>query len=306
MSDSAEATRPALARTIVRAARPHQWVKNAFVIAPFAFAGPELARTGHLDAAHAARVCLATVAFCLVSSATYLLNDLLDVEADRLHPVKRRRPIAAGDLPIGAAWRSFAALLAVGTAIAVTVEPSVAAIVLAYVAVNIAYSRWLKRFAYIDAAVISAGFLFRTLAGGEAASVHLSRWLMGTTVLLALFLALGKRKHELLTADLGHRAALQQYRVEHLNFALGALAAATAVTYALYTRDVDTIARFHTARLRWTVPFVVFGLWRFYGLLDDRDTAQSPTDRMLRDRVFVANAVVAVAAMLAIIYGGAG
>jgi 4-hydroxybenzoate polyprenyltransferase len=287
-----------------RAMRPHQWVKNGFVLAPLAFAGPSLRSGGTLTAALVSQVLAAVLCFCLASSATYLLNDISDVEADRRHPVKRQRPIASGALQIGTAWRAFAVLLLVALSGAWLVRPSVAAIVGTYFCVNVLYSKGLKRIAYVDAVVIALGFLLRLLAGGEAAQVHLSRWLIGCTVLLALYLALGKRKHELLTSDDGHRSSLRHYRVEHLNFALGVLAAATAGAYLAYTLDRDTAARFHTDRLPWTTPFAVFGLLRFYQLVEDNTTAASPTDRMLRDRVFAVNLAAWACTVGVLIYGG--
>ena len=296
---------PGRVGVLLRAMRPHQWVKNGFVLAPLAFAGPELARAGRLNVHVVVQVLMATLAYCLASSATYLLNDLHDVLADRAHPVKCKRPIASGELPQAAAWRAFAALLLVALGLAFAVKWTVAAICAGYFVMNVAYSKGLKRVAYVDALVISVGFLLRALAGGEAAQVHLSRWLIGFTALLALFLALGKRKHELLTSPTAHRAALQQYRIEHLNFALGGLAAATAITYFQYTQDPATVQRFHTDGLVWTVPFVLFGLWRFYTLLDDRETAQSPTERMLRDPIFVGDVVLGLVSIGWCLYGGA-
>ncbi len=299
----AAAVNPARWVVLLRAMRPHQWVKNTFVLAPLLFAGPELLRRGELDADVVVRVGLAILAFCLGSSATYLLNDLHDVQADRAHPVKRLRPIAAGALPINQAWAAFAVLLVAALTLALAVGAQVAAIQGGYFAMNVAYSRGLKRIAYVDAVVISCGFLLRALAGGEAARVHLSAWLIACTVLLALFLALGKRKHELMTSDAEHRAALEHYRIEHLNFALGVLAALAAGAYALYARDPATIARFGTDRLLFTLPFALFGLWRFYQLLDDHTTAQSPTERMLRDPIFLGNGLLGGIAVVLVIYG---
>lgn len=283
--------------------RPHQWVKNAFVVIPAVFAGPDLLATGQVTTLLAVQVGLAAVAFSLASSATYLLNDIHDVEADRRHPVKCKRPIASGELPVRSAWILFGVLLVTALGTGAWVRPSVAAIVCGYFAVNVAYSKGLKRLAYVDAVIIALGFLLRLLAGGEAAQVHLSRWLISCTVLLALFLALGKRKHEVLTTHAGHRKSLERYRVEHLNFALGVLAAATAGAYLVYTLDPATRARFHTESLPLTTPFGVFGLLRFYQLSDDAKVAASPTDRMLRDPAFVINAVVGAAVIVAMIYG---
>ncbi len=288
---------------LLRSMRPRQWVKNAFVLAPLVFAGPELLQTGRFTGGLLAQALLAAAAFCMASSATYLLNDLHDLQADRQHPIKRLRPIAAGELSEQRAWTAFGVLLVVALGGAAALELSLAGIVGLYFAINVAYSKGLKRIAYVDAAVIASGFLLRLLAGGEATGVHLSAWLIACTVLLALFLALGKRKHELLTSDAGHRSALQSYKLEHLNFALGVLAAATCGAYLSYTLDPTTRARFHTDWLPYTTPLPVFGLLRFYGLLDNRETAASPTDRMLGDPPILVAAGLWAAVIAFLIYG---
>jgi 4-hydroxybenzoate polyprenyltransferase len=290
-------------RAVVRSARPHQWVKNAFVAVPFVFAGPELHASGQLGAATIVRTLLAVVGFCLASSATYLMNDLHDAAADRLHPVKRLRPIAAGSLPEAAARRWIAALVAIAAAAGWFAGWQCLLWLALYFAVNLAYSKGLKRIAWIDAAVISGGFLIRIAAGAAATDVHVSHWLLACTGLLSLYLALGKRKHELLTSGGNHRAALAAYRESHLNHALGVLAAVTVFAYLGYTLDEATVARFHTRKLPWTVAFAVFGLWRYAVLLDDDDTAHSPTERMLRDPAFLLNLGLWSAAVSAIIYG---
>lgn len=293
-------------RDLLRAMRPHQWFKNAFVAAPLIFAGPELRAQDALDLTLVLRVALAFGVFCLASSATYLLNDIHDVEGDRLHPIKRLRPIAAGAVPVAAAWLLFAGLLTAGVGLSLVVAPGYLYFVGAYFAMNLAYSKGLKRIAYVDAVVISLGFVLRILAGAEAASVQVSNWLVACTVLLAMFLALGKRKHELLTSNSKHRAALGQYRKSHLDAALAALAAATVVAYLSYTLDADTAARFGTHLLPWTVPFPILGLWRFVQLLNRPDSAHSPTERMLRDPAFLANFVLWAGVVGALIYGFVG
>jgi decaprenyl-phosphate phosphoribosyltransferase len=291
------------ARALLREMRPQQWVKNVFVVAPLLFAGPALREQGAWTVALVLRVALGFTVFCLASSATYILNDLHDVQADRLHPVKRNRPIASGELPERLAWAWFGAFLALASVAALQVGGWFAGCVGAYFVMNLAYSKGLKRVAWVDTLVIALGFLLRILAGGEAAAVHLSRWLVTCTVLLALFLALGKRKHELLTSDAAHRAALTGYQASHLQVALWALAAGTVAAYAGYTLDPDTTARFHTSLLPWTVPFPLLGLWRFARLLDRPDTSHSPTERMLRDPLFVLNLLAWAGTTLAMIYG---
>jgi 4-hydroxybenzoate polyprenyltransferase len=295
--------KPLLIRAIWREARPHQWVKNAFVVAPLVFAGPELLRDHEVDASLLIRVVAGFVAFCLASSATYFMNDIHDLEADRGHPVKRMRPIAAGLLPIATAWRWFWGLLATAGLLSLVSGPFFLACVLAYFLLNAAYSKGLKHVAYVDALVISGGFLLRVVAGGAAAQVSLSGWLIACMVLLSMFLALGKRKHELRTTGGSHRASLGLYRESHLNLALAALAVATTATYLGYTLDPGTAARFHTHLLPWTVPFPLFGLWRFMRLMDARDSVHSPTERMLRDLPFTVNLASWSVIVVVVIYG---
>jgi decaprenyl-phosphate phosphoribosyltransferase len=290
--------------------RPHQWVKNVFVLVPLVFAGPELLAEHKLGPVMIARVALAALCFCLASSATYVLNDLLDADADRAHPVKRLRPIAAGLLTEARAKFWLGVLLAVDAlltlAIALWVGEHGALFgltIAGYFAQNLVYSLGLKKVAYVDAAIIAMGFLLRVLAGSAAAPVAASHWLLACTALLAMFLALGKRKHEVITSDVKHRANLKVYRLAHLNIALGVLAVLTAAAYLLYTLDPVTVQRFHTSRLPWTTPFGVFGLWRFSRLLDASDTAHSPTERMLHDRLFLANLLAGTVAVALLIYG---
>lgn len=304
-------------RALWQTMRPHQWPKNVFVLIPLVFAGPELLAAGAFGALIVARVALAALCFCLASSATYVLNDLHDVEADRAHPVKCNRPIAAGRLPEPRAWRWLYALLGVDAALAVAIGlwigaghgslwgtgTTFVAVIALYFAQNVAYSKGLKKVAYVDAAIIATGFLLRVLAGSAAAAVAPSHWLLACTALLAMFLALGKRKHEVMTADTKARSSLKVYKLEHLNVALMVLALLTSVAYLAYTLDPDTISRFHTRHLPWTTPFGVFGLWRFSKLLDMHDTAHSPTERMLRDPAFLANLALGTLAVGLLIYG---
>lgn len=300
--------------------RPHQWVKNVFVLVPLIFAGPILRSQGMLGTLMVARVVLAALCFCLASSATYVLNDLHDAEADRAHPIKRGRPIASGVLPEPRAWQFLWSLLLLDAVLAVLIGwwigagPQTStthfgtglafcATIATYFAQNVAYSKGLKKVAYVDAAIIASGFLLRVLAGSAAAGVEPSHWLLACTALLAMFLALGKRKHEVVTSDARHRANLKVYRLSHLNAALAILAILTSAAYLSYTLDPVTIAHFHTSRLPWTTPFGVFGLWRFSRLLDARDTAHSPTERMLHDGPFLANLALGVLVVGLLIYG---
>lgn len=295
-----------LVRAVVRAMRPHQWVKNGFVLAPAIFAGPVLLAEHQLNPARLWPVLAATIGFCLASSATYILNDINDVEADRQHPVKRNRPIASGALPVAAAWRAFAVLLVAAAGLVVAAGASVWLCLAAYLLMNLAYSRGLKKIAYVDALVISLGFVLRILAGGEAARVHLSKWLIAATVLLSLFLALGKRHHELLTSPPGSRKSLDRYNRSHVRALMWLLSVLTPLVWLAYTLDPETCLRFGTSNLWWTAPFPLLGFWRFALLASDDSTAHSPTERMLRDGLFLANLGVWIALTAAILYKAGG
>jgi len=284
--------------------RPHQWVKNLFVAAPLVF-------SKHLlDAAYLGRAALAVAAFCALSGAVYAFNDLRDVAADRMHPTKRHRPIASGQLSEGAAL-ALAGALALG-ALAATLwlggrTPIYAG---AYLAVNLAYSLGLKRIAFVDVGLLAAGFLLRVLAGAAAIDVPASRWLLLCTALLAAFLGLGKRAHELAAAERGGRdaretrASLAGYRAPAVKAVMIGLAISTVAAYVLYTRSPHTIEFFGTDRLVWTAPFCAIGVGRFAMLSIGRSHLgdESPTDAMLRDWPFLVNLGTWAIVVLAIIY----
>lgn len=289
---------------LLRAMRPGQWLmKNAFVLAPALFALPEVVAGGQAWSSVLARGIAGFAVFCLVSGATYLLNDLHDLDADRQHPIKRLRPLAAGELTESSARRAIAVLFTAATLAALVLSWRFLAAVTAYFVLNLAYSKGLKKVPWLDVGIISAGFVLRIVAGGQAARVPLSGWLVLCTVLLATFLGLGKRRHELLTSHAGHRAALAGYRPDHLNAALWCLALTTSAAYAGYAFDPETARRFHTHALPWTIPFPLFGLSRFAMLLGNTNTALSPTDRMLRDPLFIANLGLWVGLTLACVSG---
>jgi 4-hydroxybenzoate polyprenyltransferase len=280
----------------IKSMRPHQWVKNIFVAAPLVFAE----RVG--DATASLRTLAAFAIFCLLSSAVYLVNDLVDIEKDRAHPVKCRRPIASGALPTGVARGLAAALAVVSLGGAVLLGPglALAATAAAYLALNLAYSLVLKRVAFVDVACISMGFLLRVVAGAVAIPVGASRWVLLCTLLLSSLLGFGKRAHELRVAGETGRAqrdVLHRYDLKTLRVLMAVLGVLTTIAYLLYTRSM-----FHTERLVWTMPLVAFGVFRFIWIAGSKTDAESPTDSMMRDAPFVANLVVYAAAVLALLY----
>lgn len=281
------------------ALRPHQWVKNLFVFAPLVFAK----QLGNSDLLlHAL---LATALFCLLSGAVYLINDILDVESDKAHPVKCNRPIASGALSIGAARNGAIILVAVSLGLGWWgLNQDFALIALGYFTLNLVYSMWLKQVAYIDVGLISGGFVLRVLAGACAISVETSRWLVVCTMLLALFLGFGKRLHELRlvgTDAQKSRKSLAGYNVSSLKVAMKVLGLLTAGAYVAYTLDPVTVGKFQTKLLVLTAPCILFGLFRFQSIVADQEARKSPTERMIRDIPFVVNLLVWSTAVLIIL-----
>jgi 4-hydroxybenzoate polyprenyltransferase len=299
-----------MVRGLVKTLRPHQWVKNLFVMAPMFFHKDVFVTASGIPALNlivTGRAAIATLVFCLLAGAVYTINDLVDVDADRVHPVKRYRPIASGMVSQNLARALAAALVVVSLGMAYAIHWSFAAVALVYFVENLAYSFKLKKVAYLDVALIAFGFVLRVVAGGQATNVHVSYYMLACTALLALFLGFGKRRHELALENAGkQRAALEAYSAHSLNIALGITGAATAATYVAYTLDHETRAFFHSDYLWLTVPFTVFGIVRFLWLVSGKAgrglRAESPTQEMLRDVPFVLNLVLWGVVVVAIVY----
>jgi decaprenyl-phosphate phosphoribosyltransferase len=291
---------PAVA--LVRTLRPHQWVKNLFVLAALVF-------SKHLFSLDmATRALIAAACFCALSGAVYAFNDVRDVEADRQHPTKRFRPIAAGALSERTALIAAALLAAGALAASALLTWQLTVVAATYLVVNLAYTLRLKQVAFLDAALIAAGFLLRVEAGAVAIDVPASPWILAVTGLLALFLAFGKRAHELSWAQssggsvAGTRAALAGYRVDVLRWAMLLLGGATFAGYVLYTLDPHTIQYFGTRELVWTAPFPAIGIARFLWITLVRPREDSPTEAMLRDAPFLLNLGAWAAAILFVLY----
>lgn len=290
------------ARAIAVTLRPRQWVKNLFVLAPLVFS------QRLLDPAAAADALAAAVAFCLLSGAVYAFNDVRDADADRLHPLKRTRPVAAGELSERAALAAAGVCAALGLAIAAWVSAPLAAVAALYGAINLLYSLHLKRLAFLDVILIASGFLLRVVGGAYAIDVVVSPWLLACTALLASLLGFGKRAHELAQveaagAEADTREALAGYRAPLLRWILGVLAVVTTACYALYTVDARTVEFFGTSSLLYTTPFCAAGILRFLQLAAWRPKGESPTEAILRDLLFLANMVAWGITVVVIIYG---
>ena len=284
-------------RGMVRTVRPHQWVKNLFVLAPVVFAK-------HLTHPSIIKSALGAFAvFCLLAGAVYTLNDIVDAQADRLHPVKRHRPIASGRVPLPVAKLLAVGLVVVALGGAALGPWSFFAVALAYFALNLAYSFGLKKVAYLDVGCIAAGFVLRVLAGGFATGTPISLFMVACTALLALFLGFGKRRHELAGANASkQRAALEAYSPRALTIALTLTGIASVGTYLAYTLDHATQLFFGSSWLWATAIHPLFGVVRFLQLVAGRPKAESPTQEMLRDTPFVMNLVLWVIEVIAILY----
>ena len=287
-------------RTLLRLLRVKQWTKNAVVFAAFVFALGD--RQQDLAAWELWKVALAALAFSLVSSAVYVFNDLKDAPQDRVHPIKKNRPIASGAVGPGRAWGVALILLAAGLGGAWRLGPELLAVLGAYLVLQIVYTLGLKRLALVDVIVIALGFVLRALAGAVVIHVKISPWLLICTLMLALFLGLCKRRHEKVNlAGLGTRAALDGYDERLLDLLIAMTAAAALVCYSIYTLWPETVEKFGTPWLGATIPFVVFGLFRYMDLVYRQDQGDRPEHILLTDMPLLADVALYGTAVLGIL-----
>lgn len=284
---------------LVSSLRPHQWTKNLILFAALLFAR----RLD--DGASLAASTEAFLIFCLLSGAGYLFNDIVDLERDRLHPVKRTRPLAAGLLaPSLAGWTAMA--LTGGSLFSAFVLSSWFGVVaLSYFLLVAGYSLFLKNVVILDVLAVSFGFVLRAIAGAVAIDVAFSKWLLICTMLLALFLSLNKRRHELTLLAGGaaeHRRILGEYSPYLLDQMIAVVTASTVVCYALYTQAAETVAKFGTDRLVWTLPFVIYGIFRYLYLVHQREEGGNPSRVLLNDRPLLTAVALWAATVIAIIY----
>ncbi|PYN02264.1 MAG: decaprenyl-phosphate phosphoribosyltransferase [Candidatus Rokuibacteriota bacterium] len=279
--------------------RPRQWVKNLFV-----FAGLVFSQRLFTDAAWTSLAAFAV--FCALSGAIYLLNDVADRERDRLDPRKGLRPIAAGRLSVGAALTTAVVLIGAGLGVGTLLSRRFLIAALLYVVLLVAYSAWLKHVVIVDVIVVAGGFVLRAIAGAVVIDVEMSGWLLICTILLALFLALGKRRYEYLALDRDaalHRPILAEYSPALLDQMIAVVTASTVTAYALYTMSPETVAKFRTHLLPATLPFVLYGVFRYLYLLYQRQLGGNPSELLLGDRALLINTIGWICAVLLIIYG---
>jgi len=280
--------------------RPQQWTKNLLVFAGIIFGERLLDPTARLQALGAFGV------FCVLSSAVYLVNDVRDREADRVHPSKSRRPIASGELGVNTALFAALVLTGIGLAVSLAIGPAFAMIASAYVLLMGWYTLGLKHVVILDVIALAGGFVLRAAGGAVAVHVVFSHWLLLLTLLLALFLALSKRRAELVALSddaQTHRKSLGEYSPYLLDQMIGVVTASTLLAYAFYTISPETIAKFGTDRLLWTVPFPLYGIFRYLYLVHQREGGGNPSDTLLEDRPILICVALWGAAVVAILYG---
>lgn len=279
--------------------RPKQWTKNLALFAALLFSK---------TAGDTSRLLQATAAFaifCLLSGGVYIINDLLDLERDRNHPLKRLRPIASGQLSKSAAIISASLAIVLAVVCSVLLGMQFAYAAAAYLFLQLCYSISLKHMVILDVFSIAAGFVIRVVAGAVAIGVEISHWLLICTMLLSLFLALSKRRHEITSLDkeaVKHRKILSEYSTGLLDQMISIVTAATVVSYSQYTVDAVTVAKFGTDRLIYTVPFVLYGIFRYLYLVHQKNEGGSPDTALLTDGPLLGCIALYIVAVWIILY----
>jgi len=279
--------------------RPGQWTKNLLVFAPLLFA------VKLFDPPSVARATAGFAVFCALSSVVYLVNDVMDREGDRRHPLKRMRPIAAGEISVALAMTAAVVIGAAALAAAYSLGWRFGAVATFYVVLQTLYSTSLKHIVIIDALTLATGFVLRAIAGAVVIDVVISHWLFVCTILLALFIALAKRRHELvLLADgaASHRPILDEYSAYLLDQMIAVVTASTLIAYIFYTISPETEQKFGTSWLGLTIPFPLYGIFRYLYLVHRREGGGSPSDMLLNDRPLLACVTLWVVAVVLIVY----
>ena len=266
---------------VFRSMRPRQWTKNLILFAALIFS------QNIFSPLLLFRAVAAFAIFCFLSGCVYIINDLLDLKQDQIHPIKSKRPLASGKLKPATAVIAAIALfcLSFGSAAAFT-NLTFMLVALIYFVLQLAYSTLLKHVVILDVFCIAAGFVLRAIGGAEVIDVPFSTWLLFCTMLLSLFLALSKRRHELLLLEddaVHHRKILFEYSPYLLDQMISVVTASTVITYTLYTVSEDTVSKFGTDRLKYTIPFVLYGIFRYLYLIHQKNEGGSPEHVLLND-----------------------
>ena len=284
---------------ILLSMRPEQWIKNFFVFTALLFSKNLLNPSKDIEAI------IGFVIFCMVTGCAYMVNDLVDLEKDKLHPVKSRRPLASGKLKKETAAKIIVLVCLASLSFAFYMNILFGFIVLAYFLLNIGYSIYLKNIVIIDVVSIAAGFVLRVLGGAVIISVVASQWLILCTILLSLFLGFSKRRHELILLEdsaTSHRRVLEHYSPYFLDQMIAVVTASTLICYALYTMSRDTVEKLGTSKLIYTIPFVLYGIFRYLYLVHQKEEGGSPTEIMFTDKPMIINICLWVISSVVFIY----
>jgi len=284
---------------ILESMRPQQWLKNFFIFAPLIFSqnvtNPDLFK----------KSLLAFAVFCLLSGALYILNDLKDMAEDKLHPLKSQRPIAADKLKRSHAVIAFVVVSLISFLLCLLLNLNFFYIALFYYVLQVAYSFRLKHVVILDVFIVAAGFFIRVIAGGLAIEVYISPWLLICTALLALFLAMSKRRHEIILLEQdaeNHRPILKEYSPYLLDQMIAVVTASIVVAYCLYTISEETVTKFGTTKLIFTVPFVLYGIFRYLYLIHQKSEGGTPEVLILKDKPLLLDIFFWIVSASVIIY----
>ena len=279
--------------------RPEQWIKNFFVFTALLFS-----KNLH-NPLKGIEAIIGFTIFCMITGCAYMINDLVDLEKDKLHPVKSRRPLASGKLKKDTAVKIVVLVCLASLFFAFYMNVLFGIIVLAYFLLNIGYSIYLKNIVIIDVVSIAAGFVLRVLGGAVIISVVASQWLILCTILLSLFLGFSKRRHELILLEdsaTSHRKVLEHYSPYFLDQMIAVVTASTLICYALYTMSKDTVEKLGTSKLIYTIPFVLYGIFRYLYLVHQKEKGGSPTEIMFTDKPMIINICLWVISSVVFIY----
>ena len=286
-------------KDLIRLLRLQQWLKNGVVLAGLIFAG----EANLIDKVFVAFQAMA--AFCLLSSSVYILNDITDRNRDRLHPLKKTRPIASGEISVATASIIGLIIAAAGITLSIFINQAFVIMVIGYLILNIFYTFLLKNIVILDVMAIAGGFVLRAAGGAAAIDVQISGWLLITTFVLALFLSLGKRRHELIYLEkeaASHRKILEKYSTYLLDQLIGVVTASTVITYLFYTLSPEVSAKLDTQYLYATIPFVIYGIFRYLYLVHKEEKGGSPTRLLFTDRPLLLDVLLWLASVILILY----
>lgn len=289
-----------LIRAIVQSLRPKQWTKNLLLFSGLLFSQNLLETTFFI------KVTLGFILFSILSGGVYLINDIVDLKQDRLHPLKSQRPLASGRLPVPWAIVTALILLSIGLSLSFHLQTEFGWVALIYLLLTMGYTLIFKHVIILDVLIIAVGFVLRAIAGAVVIDVSISSWLLICTTFLALFLALTKRRHELVLLQenaVNHRKILNEYSTYLLDQMISVVTASTVMAYALYTTSSETVEKFGTRKLIWTLPFVIFGIFRYLYLVHKKNMGGSPEHILIKDRSLAVNIFLYVLTVVFILYG---